>query len=325
MRSRAVYVFAVIVFLMAACGGPRTPLEVGVREFPTDVLFGRRETPPPPPPASNPNPGFPVLVSPVTPGISPLPSPRSTPASECEEAHPFTAPRHVAGTRSDKAPIVATYPFRNEGFSEQTRDGEKIVTNYPPESSRRITDVETESDGSFTYHVTDDLSGAGTRTRYQVVPESPLADQAGVFITRIESGVDFFTPQPKLKILQFPVENGFQWDAAGTDPFSQTTMSFHARIGREVPDGPDDGDEPDLVPKVRVDACGEVLDAWYVDITQGQVISPQTNFAFITSYAIGTQFGGLIVMEHTEASGTEGSVQFANNRTATISSEPALP
>lgn len=323
-KSPSLYLFAVIIFLMTSCGGPRTPLEVGVREFPTDVLFGRRDTPPPPRPSSNPNPGFPVLVSPVSQGTLPLPSTPSAP-SACPQAHPFTAPRHIAGTTSDRAPIAATYPFRNDGFSEQVRDGTTTVTNYPPESSRTVTDVQTDSDGSFTFRVIDDLSGAGTATRFEVVPESPLADQAGLFITQIESPVDVFTPQPKLKILQFPVENGFQWDAVGTDPFSQITMSFHGRIGQEVPDGPDDGDAADLEPKVRVDACGEVIQAWYVDITQGQLIGPQSNQNFITSYAIATQFGGLIVREHTEVSGNEGSVQFANNRTATISREPALP
>jgi len=324
-KSPALYLFVLITFLMTSCGGPRTPLEVGVREFPTDVLFGRRDTPPPLPPSSNPNPGFPVLLSPVSEGIAPLPSPPSAPASACAEAHPFTAPRHIAGTAADMAPIAATYPFRNEGISERTQDGNKTVSTYPPESSRRITDVQTFSDESFTFRVVDDLSGAGTATSFEVVPQSPLADQAGIFITQIESPVDLFTPRPKLKIMQFPVENGFQWDAVGTDPFSGITMRFHGRIGQEVPDGPDDGDEPDLEPKVRVDACGEVIHAWYVDITQGQVIGPQTNLSFISSYAIATQFGGLIVREHTEVTGNEGSVQVANKRTATISREPALP
>lgn len=325
MRSRPLHLFALIALLMTSCGGPRTPLEVGVREFPTDVLFGRRETPPPPPPASNPNPGFPVLVSPPTPPVSRLPSPPSPPPPSCPEAHPFTAPRQVAGTSSDKAPTEATYPFRNEGFSERVQGERTTTENYPPQSSRRIDQVQTRSNGSFTYRVVDDLGGVATHTRFEVVPQSPLADQAGVFITQIVTGSDSFTPQPKLKILQFPAENGFQWDAVGTDPLRQTTMSFHGRIGQEVPDGPDEDEEPDLVPKIRVDACGEVLDAWYVDISGGQVIGPRTNLTFKSFYAIATQFGGLTVMEHTELSGTEGSVRVTNIRTATISTEPALP
>lgn len=325
MRSRTLYVAALIAFVMTSCGGPRTPLEVGVREFPTDVLFGRRETPPPPPPASSPNPGFPVLVSPPTPPATRLPSPPSPPPPSCPQAHPFTAPRHVAGSSSNEAPTPATYPFRNEGFSERVQGERTTTENYPPESSRRIDEVQTRSDGSFTYRVVDDLGGVATHTRFEVVPQSPLADQAGVFIRQIVSGSDSFTPQPKLKILQFPAENGFEWDAVGTDPLRQTTMSFHGRIGQEVPDGPDEDEEPDLVPKIRVDACGEVLDAWYVDISGGQVIGPTTNLTFKSFYAIATQFGGLIVMEHTELQGNEGSAQVKNIRTATISKEPALP
>jgi hypothetical protein len=190
--------------------------------------------------------------------------------------------------------------------------------------------VEGSSDQSYSFSITEDLGTRTTTIRYRVVPESALADQTGVFITQIitetDSGAsEAFTPQPSLKLLQFPAENGAQWDSVGTDPLRQTTMSFHARIGREVPDGDDPDDAPDLVPKIRVDACGVVIDAWYVDVTAGQVLGPQTNLTFSSFYAIATQFGGFPVMEHIELSGNDRGVQTESRNTATVSEEPDFP
>jgi hypothetical protein len=334
MSSRRVITLLVALMALAsACAGPRRPLEVGVREFPTNVLFGSRETPPPPPPAANPNPGFPVLVPPppippVTVGPSPRPAP--SPQAACPQAHPFTAPQYIAGNRSESPPVATTYPFRNDGVFENVEGGQTTTGTFPLSSTRTIHDVEEDPEGSFTFSITEFLGSRANTIRYEVVPESPLSDQTGVFITQIitdtqSGGSEAFTPQPSLKLLQFPAENGAQWDSVGTDPLRQTTMRFHARIGREIPDGDDADDVPDLVPKIRVDACGTVIDAWYVDITDGQVIGPQTSLTFRSFYAVATQFGGFPVMEHIELSGNDRGVQTESRNTATISEEPVFP
>jgi hypothetical protein len=327
---RLIALLVVLVALASACAGPRRPLEVGVREFPTNVLFGSRETPPPPPPASNPNPGFPVLVPPLPPPIGQPPVPGSPLGRFCPQAHPFAAPRYIAANRATSPPVAATYAFRNDGTFENIEGGQSTKGTFPDSSTRTIHEEERSSDQSYSFTITEDLGTRTTTIRYRVVPESALADQTGVFITQIitetDSGAsEAFTPQPSLKLLQFPAENGAQWDSVGTDPLRQTTMSFHARIGREVPDGDDPDDAPDLVPKIRVDACGVVIDAWYVDVTAGQVLGPQTNLTFSSFYAIATQFGGFPVMEHIELSGNDRGVQTESRNTATVSEEPDFP
>jgi hypothetical protein len=170
-----------------------------------------------------------------------------------------------------------------------------------------------------------------TTTTYSVTPESPLTDLSGVFIrqivTRFKSGgTDTFNPQsPGVKLLHFPAEPGVQWDSHGADPLSQTAMSFHAQIGRELPDGNDPDTLPDIQGKARVDACGQPLDAWWVQIKDGSIVGPNTNLTLNALYAIAPQFGGFPVMEEVEVKGTNRGLQTNSKNAATIAKEPIFP
>jgi hypothetical protein len=325
MRRRLGVFLAGCAVLLAACGGPKEPLEVGVREFPTEVLFGGTESRIVPPPSGlDPVPGFPVLVQPPSRSTSSSAAVPVAPIlASCPKAHPFDAPRYVAGTRSRAAPIAASYPFRSEGTFERTQAGRKTTGTFP-ETIRIVRNV-AKTANDFTYSIEENLGDRKVTTDYRVVPDSPLADQRGVFITRVVSGNASFDPANDIRLLPFPVEVGGEWDAIGTDPLSQTTMNFHAKVGLEIPDGGDADEAPDLLPKARVDACGTVLDGWYVQIKNGEVFGPSTDLTFNWVIVMGTQFGGFPLLEDIQETGTDRGVQSTGHRIATISKEPLFP
>jgi hypothetical protein len=333
MKRRFGSLLILLTISAAACGGPRPPLEVGVREFPTNVLFGGRsqqEEAPPPPRGLNPSPGFPVIVQPP-PTVSDIPvfGPTTAPPPPCPSAHPFDAPRFVAETRGRVAPVASSYPFRHQGTFENVGPQSSSGV-FPEQTTRAITGVEEDQDGSFEFQIEEDLGDRLTTTTYEVVPESPLAERAGLFITQVATrfdsdGSDSFTPQPPIQLMRFPASPGAQWDSFGTDPLSRTTMRFHARIGIEGPDDDDEDEDPELISKARIDACGVVLDAWFVEVTQGEIIGPQTDLDFQSVYAIATQFGTFPIMEQIEITGTNRGTQTTTQNVATISEEPVFP
>jgi hypothetical protein len=328
----AITAFAFAV-LLTACIGPKAPLEVGVKDVPTDVLYGgkRAEAPPPPPGSLNINPAFPILIQPPPRTRTTLPGPANAAPIPCPTAHPFAAPKYEARTRGRVPPIAASYPFRNSGTFENS-GGQSSKGAFPATTIRRVIDPSKPgSDGSFGFKVEEDLGDRITTTEYGVTPESPLTDLSGVFIREIlttfkTGGNDRFHPQsPGVKLLHFPAEPGAQWDGHGADPLSQTAMNFHAVLGKELPDGDDADTLPDLQPKAKVDACGQPLDAWYVQIKDGQIVGPQTNLTFNALYAIAPQFGGFPVMEEIEVKGTNRGLQTTSKNVATIGKEPVFP
>ena len=333
---------AVAALLTAACAGPRTPLEVSVKEFPTDVLLGKKAAPPPPPlPGANLNPGFPTLFQPpsftVDTRTGEITRPPPAPVLQCPTAHPFTGPTHPAFSRPSTAPPApGEYVFRNTGTISKL--GAKVAGGAVPAQTRRqIDDIRPAPGGrGYDFTVYEDL-GPFTRTMstYRVIGENSVNNPAvndgtaGVFLvqyaTESQAATDNFNPNPAIKLLEFPAEPRREWDTRGVDPLTQASMTFHARIGIDVPDGDDPDDLPDFQAKTRVDACGVVLDAWIVDIVNGQIVSGQGELVINARYAMAPQFGGLTLMETVKLTGTSSAGPVNSENTATISSEPKLP
>lgn len=336
IRSRTLAASACLTLLASACSGPKLPLTVGVKEFPSDVILGNQAIPPapPPPPALNLSPGFPGFIQPPPPPLPAIPLP--TPSSVCPSAHPFDAPRYEAANRAMSPPVAGTYKFRNVGslvFGDQERE-------YPAESDRTIRNPrrfgEDKPGSPYGFEIVSQLAGEETTTTYAVVPESAVEDEAGIFLQevrkkRIDGSSDRFAPLPAIKIVPFPIVAGDEWDSVGTDPINAITMMIHGRIGIEVPDGPDPGSLPDLQPKARIDACGKVLDAWYVQISgvngapAGRIVGPGKDLALKAVFAIATQFGGISVYDQVELEGTDEGKRLVSDNEASILSEPKLP
>lgn len=343
----ALVAFAVVG---SACSGPREPVEVSVREFPTDVTLGAQgvaETPAPPQQSVG-TPAGPALV------IRP-PEPRrqtgqsqsaAAPSGPCPAAHPFDAPRHEAPSRATNAPTAATYRHRNTGTFEYRQGSATNAGVLPAQSSRTIKEVQrlgTQPNSPYRFKIAENLAGISTTTTYHVNPESNIPGEAGLFIAGIETvrsngPSEVFSPQPMIKIFEFPAMANLNWKSSGADPTSRSTMTIQGRIGVETPDGGDAGTEPDILARARVDACGEVVDAWLVEIggpsdtakpnpAGGTIIGPGVkNLRLKAIYAIATQFGAFSVYDKYEITGTEANgqtVKLVNE--ATISEYPKLP
>ena len=316
--------------VLTACAGPRSPLDVGVREVPSDILLGAAEdeAEPAPPPAPIP----PTAVSVVIPVAPPLPAPPAfvpTPPplppppvpDPCPSADPLSAPRLEAPTDRAIEPAPGVFSYRNDGtFSVGGANANEGT--FTDDTTREIRDV-TEIDGGFEFVVDARLGGTSTATTYRVVnvgpADEPLEDLGvvdesvgrGLYIVAVEStddagGTTVFRPANPLVLLPVPAFAGDTFSASGTDPLTGTTMTYDGTV----------------IGKQRVDACGEFLDAVRVELTDGRFVSPTANLEFAAIHDLATQFGGLSVQDLIEQAGTENAVPKAVTNHAVISDVP---
>jgi hypothetical protein len=157
-------------------------------------------------------------------------------------------------------------------------------------------------------------------TTFRVVPTSPGQTETtrtdagrGVFIVSIVfEGKDSegrtiraaFNPTPAVQLIAFPVKDGA--GVGGTTPTQTGSRSIDSSSGTD----PGSGAQLTITGKVKgkkqVDACGERVDSWFTDAEQrftytddrtGQTETLESNYDF----GIATQYGGMLVYEHTDA------------------------
>jgi hypothetical protein len=345
---RLLAVLACFALFGGACSGPREPVEVSVREFPTDVILGAQGVSGASAPQLVATPEGPALV--IRP---PLPSRQSgptdstsAPAGPCPAAHPFDAPKDEAPSRASAPPVASSYRYRNSGTFEYRGASSSNGGVFPAQSSRTLRGVQrlgTQADSPYRFEIMEGLAGITTTTTYHVTPATNVPGDAGLFIAEIETirpngPTEIFSPQPMIKIFEFPAMGNLNWKSSGADPRRGSSMTIQGRIGIDSPDGEDAGTEPDLLTRARVDACGQVVDAWLVEIggpsdtakpdsAGGTILGPGVkNLRLKAVYAIATQFGAFSVYDKYEITGTETNgqtVKLVNE--ATISEYPKLP
>lgn len=349
-RHRAAPALALALALVAgACAGPEEPLDVAVRDFSTDVVFGGEKEEAPAtflPPDALPAPAVAALALPrAIPALTPPTTAPPLVVVECPKADPLAAPRAEATNTVTAAPAEATYVYRNVGsFEVSGPNARKGV--LPPESVREVQKVVVGADKTFTHEVRSTFGDTVTTTRYRTVPLGNGRSSGGIFIASVvtKTGNDpaeTFDPEPDLELLRFPVVNGTNWQSAGADPRAGIVMAFDATV--------------DV--KRRVDACGSVLDAQVVKLDgnvapcatatppappAGTPVEPQQPVTqcppdrgglsrstrggseFRATYVIGTQYGGLTLQEETVVDAVDGGVGVHRENVATISREPEV-
>jgi hypothetical protein len=352
---RRVVCIVIALALCAGCAGPREPLDIGVKGFPSDVVLGAPEdegSPPPPPRPPTfvpPNalPAAETILATLPPVPSGLPAPRpEPPAGPCPAADPFAAPKQEAPNSVLAPPVPATYTFRNTGVIEVSGPDARKEPAFHT-TIREVRKVAVASDGSFTHEVVSVLNDTITTTSYKTVPIASGGGSGGITITSIttktgNTAAQTFTPTPAIDILEFPIEVGTVWRGAAVDPNAQTVMEYVGTV---------------LV-KRRVDACGTVLDGHVVRIngdvapcvdvkfpvppssvpaTQpppvhqcappqaGQSIQGSSRSSFVATYVFGTQYGGITLLEDTVVDSTSPSGMGAHRELVSmINSEPKL-
>ncbi|HVE92499.1 MAG TPA: hypothetical protein VNE62_09415 [Actinomycetota bacterium] len=324
-RTRLLALAAAGALLASGCA--KSDFRVGTREFAQDIILGdQSKSPAPAPvPGSNPVPvGFPSFLQPVpprvlTPGALPVATRPPKLRGPCPAADPNDAALLAAGNRSPLPPKAGSYTFRNApgGFTQTGA----ARTALPELSRRTVSDIR-QGGQSFEYDVAETLGDATTTNRFEVRNDGPTPER-GLYLVRTTSGRDVFQPRPRILIMPFPPPEfgtnledeaaqtaGPTFRSAGTDPEHQVTMALEGRLNPE---------------KDRVDACGEWVDAINVVITSGRIVAPGKDVTFKGRYGVATQYGGLIVRDEIEQSGTEGLTPVSRKNTATIAEVPREP
>ena len=328
-RPHALPLLALAVSLTAACGGPERPLEVGFKEVPSNVVLGAQSSPTPAP--SGPRGGGVTIVYLPPPSVvalppppfdvpderprRPLPAPPTAPV--CGTADPREAPALEALSRIEAPPADAAYLFRNDGrFETSGADAQRGA--FPTASLRTVKTVFVSDDGLvFDFTVTETLGVTTTTTTYRVLKSAVVltategAVEPGLYITRVDSTdttgeTRSFAPTPALRLAALPLVRGAVVESRGVDPQTAMTMSFTSTV----------------TGKARVDACGVPLDSWTLDLTDGQVLSPEENLDFTSTYSVGTQYGGLVLRETVAYAGEVDGAGVSRTNTATIAQVP---
>lgn len=312
------------VALTAACAGPDRPLTVDFKEVPSDVVLGAQRSPAP---ASTARPAPSVVVLPPPPSVVTLPPPPfEMPVAEprpslapvpteipCGKADPLKAPSLEAPPTISARPAAAQYRFRNVGqFEVSGADARR--GSFPATSLRTVSGaLEADNGSGFLFTVTELLGQVTTTKTYTVVTSQPLpTDPApGLYLydvtSRSTDGQEStFTPVPSLPLATFPLTRGAAVEARGVDPVTGTAMTYTSTV----------------TGKVRVDACGEPLDSWVLSLTDGRLISPDADLEFSATYAVGTQFGGILLQDSEVFAGTVGDAGVSRANTSTISQVP---
>lgn len=313
--------------LAAGCAGPDRSLAVDFKEVPSNVVLGAQSTPAPAAPVTVPSPGSqpPSFALPPPPSVVTLPPPTfeipvegrpvapplpPPPAAACPVAGPLVAPAVEAPATVELRPAKAQYVFRNSGRFEVS--GADARSGAFPARSLRTVSGPAEGPSGFAFDVAESLGDVTTTTTYLVVQRRPLpTDLApGLYVARTVSrdsaGQEtVFDPTPDLQLAAFPFVRGAQVESRGVDPRTQTVMSFVSTV----------------TGKARVDACGTPLDSFVLDLT-GELVSTTQELDFTATYAIGTQYGGLVLRETVAFAGQDGDAGVSRTNTSTVNQVP---
>jgi hypothetical protein len=354
---------------VSACSPPRS-VSVGTKDVATDILLrdavpSVASTTAAPPPVLTPGLPFapvprsvqPIVRRTAVPSSIPLPStlPSTTPPSvappvplaQCPAADPLVGPAVTAPPRATQKPVPGAYTYRQEGTFTISGAG-ATKGSYPASSVRTIKDV-ADVDGGYRFTVADDQglsvgytvipeqrgqTAVGTGLQQQQVPLDP-----GIYIDRFSylradrTTLDI-VPAPALKMARLPLTSGDKWLANSVDAVNGLTITLNGQTGLG----------PKLAPaKAKVDACGTVLDAWWVEYTvnttpynqdpstsssqpSSEIKGSDLDVLFVgTRMAFGTQYGGFPLEEVDVIKGSDGQSTVDIRKHATITRPPAMP
>lgn len=309
------------VVLATACSGDGTP-GVLVSPLATDIVFGLADETDPTPANFAPPVASPVVAGPSAPP-PPIPEPRSSGAGvftggqqvgECPPAALTEFPDESASVQVRGTPAEGEYEFKR---TVTTNEGDQRPSVDSGFQIHEVRNIERVSEHAFSFElVIPDTSVAGV-DRMVVhhflvnsnpdllvnegqagqtigvvdVPEINLqvpepGDEAGIFLTRIESTVDgeetaTFAPLLPVKYLDLSegiVTPGDSWQSISLDPSSGDVLVHDATVTRAN----------------RIDACGDIVEGWEIEAEQtfnGATRSYRYTFA--------TQYGAMLIGETT--------------------------
>ena len=358
MKTRKALIAGLLLIVLSAC----TPATygVGMQKILSDILFGQPKPPPSPSPAPSPETPLPpitFLPPPSLPeAVDPCPSaPLGTPALKESETNVDAPPtdgvyKWLTSTHYVPAGSVSAV---TSGFDTRLIEQSANLGDYPATPAQGQPDHHFQ----FTEVMPDPYEKGATEViTYQEQTYSPIDynsaslqnnedPNGGIAITDIKR----FDPKGNL-IEEFnPVKNGngagvlvfalplpagnngntdaptpdapstteFSWEFTSVDPVSQWTIRIAGSEGSH---------------RVRVDACGQIVDGWPVDANvQITKSDPTTHLPYagplnqVWHYVVAPQYGGLIVLETISGDAGNGATISISDQIASLDEAPLPP
>ena len=291
VRRRAIV--AIALSLVAGGCGPKPGLEVGLKDYSTDILFGspvEAEPIPVPLPTQSLDAGVPSLIVSPPPLIAGpgTPPPRPPRVVACPDP-PVDAVAKPAAARISAAPATGTYQYRQSG----TFVAESRQVPYPPQSDRVVTNVTSNQDGTLdTFDVV--IKDQMTQTTTYKLRGGVTDLFNGLYITKIVTDVGDGSPRVfapvdlGLRIIALPAAKNVAWQSSATDPQGRTNFNVNGTIKGTQ----------------QVNACGTLLQGWEVSLT-GTITGPNKNVTLTATYVVAPQMGGVIIADSVTQQGTD--------------------
>lgn len=316
-RSRVLPVVLALALVAGGCGGPQPKLTFGGKAVPVNVSFGK-------PGEDDPRSNQPFVLAPVLGGVGvipvaeerpttkitqPAPPPPPPPLVFCPQADPTDPadlPKAEAGRDFAGAPKLGLLPTRIEG--KYTVNDK--VEQFKETIQRFVFSSNTEANGTIRFGVFTQARGVSATSSYvstqaaDRVPGSFGLDSIQTEGRGIDGRPSFRSPKP-LTLMQMRPTPGLTWTDATTDPLSGAAFTVSGKV----------------IGKSRIDACGQLVDAWQVALTQ-TVVTPLQRIDSEITYWVATQYGGLIVQESVSWRGTAGTDTVSGDYVATVNKDP---
>jgi hypothetical protein len=304
-HRRAAVPGALVLALLAVGCAPKNEVNIGLKDYATDVVYGEPTSsttaPPPPTPGASLSPGFPAFLTPAPPP-APLPGAPVTVPPRAIEIVEDPCPIAGPGAQTIKAgpqlvgtPSVGAYTFRQEGTS--TVGG--VATKLPDLGQRTVKNANNVG-GTPTWDIDVVEFGVTTTTSYRTYrPGGGTAD--GLYITRIVQQApghapDEFAPlDPGLRLLPEPTTAGAQWTSVATDAIHGVSMILQGTVKEAR----------------RVDVCGVLVEGWAADVSvsiRRPGIAASDDYTTTATYVVASGLGGLIIADSVKSVGTVAGV-----------------
>lgn len=290
MKRSRVLIATIPLALAAMACAPEVPLELSMRESSVDIagVKGRKVIVPAAPLVTRPG------ALPQVP-FAPRDLPTDVPAIElCPKAEQFAVPELAADPTITAPPVAAKYSYRVKGdFS--TGGAISIDGSAPPIGVREVIRGSAADGYDF---VVAEAGGTGKRsTAFRIVPPSgsPLAQPGGLYVVAMDwedvlLGKAMFRPTQPMLLLPLPVVRDQQFTAVGVDPQHQISIKWQGSVS---------GTE-------RIDACGSLVEAWVLDLSQ-MIVTSGGEFNTTSVLKIATQYGGLSVADTVAMTGVRAN------------------
>jgi hypothetical protein len=328
-----VLAFVTVLALAAGACSKAGPTGVAVKGVDANLVFGTKPVARTAAPANTltgqglsadyPNGGIALPSQSFTSTKKPLRTAPSLPKTPCPDAslNAFPALSAPLDVPTTKRPDVGSYRWKRSG--SVTLNGIKLaVSGFEQHLVRNVKELGASTNtkavpGSaaedgvvFSYEtVQPDANGNVVVTTWQVDTSAsqatvnqglntPVVNQGaperGLVIKRIDvfdtqgNKRSSFAPLTGLLVLPLPVQQGLQFQSVAIDPSSGEEATFNGQV----------------LPRQRVDACGEELEGWQVKGTQTFSNSATTR---TEELVVATQLGGLVISDRVQQADATGA------------------